>query len=188
MSLVSQLGLAFVRLSQEISNRGMPRGGTTGQLLSKTANTDFAAGWISPGSPVGKGAEVSHTGTVALGNGVGTQVGFDSQNLNDDSTVFTLNTSGVLLAKGGLFLITWHADLSGSAAGNRSAFIQCAGVTRGEFILYGGAGFESRLSSSRIIRLAAGTQISLMVAIDGGGNLLGSAPKDTSMTVAYLGS
>lgn len=187
MSLVSQLNLAFQRVATELNKRGLPKGGSAGQVLAKASATDFVSNWVNPGSPIGKGATTSHTGNVSLSSAVGTQVSFNSQDLNDDSTVYTLNSSGILLNTGGLFLITWSADISGSGSGNRSAYIQCSGVTRGEAVSYS-AGLESRLGNSRIIRLAAGTQIALFVAIDGGGTLLGSASKDTSLTVAYLGA
>lgn len=45
MALTDQISSAMTRIATEIKTRGLPTGGTTGQVLKKTSSTDFAASW-----------------------------------------------------------------------------------------------------------------------------------------------
>ena len=65
MSLVSLLSDAFVRVAQESTLRGLPVGGTSGQVLTKTSATDFDAGWADAAGS----APVVVTLTAASGDG-----------------------------------------------------------------------------------------------------------------------
>jgi len=48
MSLVSQITSLVTRIAQEIKLRGLPPGGTTGQIPAKISGTSYDVHWIDP--------------------------------------------------------------------------------------------------------------------------------------------
>lgn len=48
MSLETRLKAAFERVAATIKQRGLPAGGTAGQVLTKAGGSDYDAGWTTP--------------------------------------------------------------------------------------------------------------------------------------------
>lgn len=64
MSLETRLKAAFERVAATIKLRGVPAGGTAGQVLTKASGSDYAAGWAMPAASGGGLAAVSHDSTL----------------------------------------------------------------------------------------------------------------------------
>lgn len=64
MSLETRLKAAFERVAATIKLRGVPAGGTAGQVLTKGSGSDYDAGWATPAAG-GEGGSTSVSVTFA---------------------------------------------------------------------------------------------------------------------------
>lgn len=48
MNLIERINALATLIGQHIKVRSVPAGGTTGQVLAKTSNADYADGWVTP--------------------------------------------------------------------------------------------------------------------------------------------
>lgn len=67
MSLVSIISYLATRIASEIMLRGIPVGGTAGEVLAKTSGTDFTTAWTTPlalGSTAGTAADADAVATA----------------------------------------------------------------------------------------------------------------------------
>jgi hypothetical protein len=48
MNLIQRINELATLIAQHIKTRSVPAGGTTGQVLTKTSNADYADAWVTP--------------------------------------------------------------------------------------------------------------------------------------------
>jgi hypothetical protein len=169
-------------LWQQLKNRLLPAGGTSGQVLAKSSNTNYDVGWITPSGGGGavtgvKGNMESsyRTGNVNLtglnlGLGAATAIKTSSSStptsntkaaLNSitstSSNLFALSKNGIQCKRAGYVIITggWYAHNISSGGG--AILIYKNTSSQGEFVqsVANGVGVAAPVFPPRVISVAA---------------------------------
>lgn len=188
MSLETRLKAAFERVAATIKQRGMPAGGTAGQVLTKTGGADYATAWAAPASVTAHFCHIFLSGVRAFSPNAWTRV--EMTNVLEDTN--GLASPGRITVKAdGLYEVSaslLYTNLSNGQYLNAS--IRVNGDERIKLGEVYASGAVQALTSGSALRLAQGDYIELWSYASGGsfyGISNSAGPGITRLTVARIG-
>jgi len=167
-------------------------GGTTGQVLSKTSDTDMAFTWIAAAGSSYSGASVYNSAYISIANNTDTILTFNTENFDTSSYHSTVtNTSRLTVPATGKYLITVNIGFSNNATGYRYAQIKKNGATNvcTVGLNYSPSGtYDVQLSNSVIVSATTADYFELQVYQNSGGSLNGGSTATLPVTITSLGA
>jgi hypothetical protein len=147
------------------------KGGTTGQVLSKTSNTDMDFTWVGF-----VGCSLENGSSQSIDNNTDTMATFDTELYDTDAMHSTSsNTSRITIptGKGGYYEFRWAATWASSVLGNRRIRLVKNGSTnyQGVGLTTAGVGLTS-MAASAVVSAAPADYFELQVFQDSGGALV----------------
>lgn len=171
------------------------KGGTTGQVLSKTSNTDMDFTWITAGAGSAvKACALYKSANQSISNNTLTAVTFNSEFFDTNSFHSTVtNTSRITVPTTGYYqvngILTWRANAN---AGDLYSYLKVNGTTNlaTPWIESGAANDGVTISISTIANLVANDYLELYVLQLTGisKDLWANSAQDCTFSVSYLGA
>lgn len=166
----------------------IPTGGTTGQILSKTSNTDFAVGWVSS-SGISAGTNITTTGsnptTIATIADPTFSTSVTTPEVLNSSGILTMNTSGTVTVPNVTDTLVGKATtdtLSNKTIDTASNTVKIAGTSITSTTGSGAVVLENNPSLSGVALSSLATEAAYSIV----GNTTSSVASPTAFTIGGL--
>jgi hypothetical protein len=167
------------------------KGGTTGQVLSKTSNTDMAFTWTTPSTSITfVGCSLYNTTNTTISNATQTTLLFDSEYIDTDGFHSTTTNTGritIPTGKGGKYLFVLQNYFDDAANGyKRSELFKNNALLEKAIFTISGTGYNS-ITQSYITTAVAGDYFTFVISQTSGGNVT-NYHAGTFFQCQYLGA